>query len=331
VQQSLSSLTRRGFAAAATLATLPASPPKCQLGIATTCYLSYWRPRDMQEFLEHSIALGAGGVQSQLPSDIAKHRARREQAGLFYEAMLPLTAEIRPAIQKAKEAGAAAGRVGALSGRRYETFATMADWKKFVADSREKIAIAAKAAEAEKFPLALENHKDWTLEEALALMKEFGGEYFGILLDTGNNISLLDDPYEFVEKLAPHTLATHLKDMAWQEHPEGFEMSEMVFGEGQLDMKRIIDTIRRARPQTKMTLEMITRNPLVVPCLTAKYWVTMPDRRASDLARQMRMVRTQKPSQPLPRMDALSAEQRRRLEDDNVKWCLHVARERYGL
>jgi sugar phosphate isomerase/epimerase len=308
-----------------------ASPPKSQLGIATTCYLSYWRPRDMQEFLEHGIALGAGGVQSPLPADIARHRARREQAGLYYEAMLPLNAEIRPAIQKAKEAGAVAGRVGALSGRRYETFSTMADWKRFVADAREKIAVAAKAAEAEKFPLALENHKDWTLEDALALMEEFGGEYFGILLDTGNNIALLDDPHEFVDRLAPYALATHLKDMAWQEHPDGFEMSEMVFGEGQLDMKRIIDTIRRARPRTKMTLEMITRNPLVVPCLSPQYWETMPERRARDLARQLRMVRTRKPSQPLPRTDALSADERRRLEDENVKRCLHVARERYGL
>jgi hypothetical protein len=80
-----------------------------------------------------------------------------------------------------------------------------------------------------------------------------------------------------------------------------------------------------------MTLEMITRNPLVVPCLTPKYWETMPERRATVLARQLRMVRTEKPKQPLPRMDALSAEERLRLEDDNVKWCLHVARERYGL
>lgn len=324
-------MKRREFLAAAAAASAMGAPPKSSMGVATTCYLSYWRPRDMQEFLEHCIAIGAGGVQSAIPTDIPKHRARREQAGLYYEAMLPLNADVRSGIQRAKEAGAVAARVGALSGRRYETFATMADWKKFVDDSRTKIAVAAKAAEAEKFPVALENHKDWTLEDALGLMKEFGGEHFGLLLDTGNNISLLDDPHEFVDKLAPYALSTHLKDMAWQEYPDGFEMSEVVFGEGQLDMKRIIDAIRKARPNTKMTLEMITRNPLPVPCLAAKYWETMPDRHATVLARQLRMVRTEKPRQPLPRMDALSPEERRRLEDENVKRCLHVARERYGL
>ncbi len=324
--------TRREFIVSAVAArAVSAAPPKSQLGIATTCYLSYWRPRDPFEFLEHCAGMGAGGVQSMLPNDPAKFRARCEQLGMFYEAMLPLGADLSNGIRRAKEAGAVAGRVGALSGRRYENFATMAEWQSWVTDARARIAAAAKAAEAEKFPLALENHKDWTLEEALALMKEFGGEYFGMLVDTGNNISLLDDPYELVEKLAPYALSTHLKDMAWQEHPQGFEMSEMVFGEGSLDMRRIIDTLRRARPKTKMTLEMITRNPLLVPVLTPKYWATMPDRPAVKLASTLQAVKQTRPRQPLPRMDALDDGQRRRLENDNVKVCLNVARERYGL
>ncbi len=207
----------------------------------------------------------------------------------------------------------------------------MDDWKKFVSDARAKITAAAKAAEAEKLPLGLENHKDWTLEDALSIMKEFGHENFGMLLDTGNNISLLDNPHEFVETLAPYTTVTHLKDMGWQEHPTGFEMSEMVFGQGQLDMPKIINTIRKARPKTRMVLEMITRNPLVVPCLTEKYWMTMPHRPATFLANTLRMVRENKPSQPLPRMDQLSPEARLKLEDDNVKACLTVARTQYSL
>ncbi len=329
-------MKRRTFlaTAAASTAFLSAATPQYRMGVATTCYLSYLRPRDAHAFLELCAERGAGGVQSMLPADPAKFRARCEQLGMFYEAMLPLSPDVeamRSSIRKAKESGAVACRVGALSGRRYETFATMDDWKKFVADARAKITAASKAAEAEKMTLGLENHKDWTLEDALGLMKEFGHEHFGMLLDTGNNLSLLDNPYEFVEKLAPYTTVTHLKDMAWQEHPTGFEMSEMTFGEGQLDMKRIIDTIRKARPRTNMVLEMITRNPLVVPCLTEKYWATMPQRSAVFLANTLRMVRENKPAKPLPRMDQLSSEQRLKLEDENVKTCLRVAKEQYGL
>jgi 3-oxoisoapionate decarboxylase len=326
-------MTRRQFTTAAAAATMAAhaAPPKSQLGIATTCYLSFLRPRDPDQFLEFCHERGAGGVQSAVSKNPAKFRARCEQLGMWYEAMLPLGDALGPAIKQAKEAGAVAGRVGALSGRRYETFDTVEKWKTFVSEARTKIAAASKLAAAEKFPLALENHKDWTVEDMLGLMKEFGHEHFGILLDTGNNISLLDDTYQLVEAFAPHALSTHLKDMAWQAHPDGFEMSEMVFGEGKLDMKRIIDTIRKARPNTKMTLEMITRNPLVVPCLRPKYWLTMPDRPARVLAATLSMVRDVKPKDPLPRMDALDDGQRLRLEDDNVKWCLNVAREKYGL
>lgn len=329
-------MNRRTFlaAAAATTASISAAPTRSSLGIATTCYLSYLKPRDAHAFLEFCAERGAGGVQSMLPTDPVKFRARCEQLGMFYEAMLQLSPDVevmRASIRKAKESGATACRVGALSGRRYETFSTMDDWKKFVSDSRAKIAAASKAAEAEKLPLGLENHKDWTLEDALSLMKEFGHENFGMLLDTGNNISLLDNPHEFVEKLAPYATVTHLKDMAWQEHSSGFEMSEMVFGQGQLDMPKIINTIRKARPKTRMVLEMITRNPLVVPCLTEKYWMTMPHRPATFLANTLRMVRENKPSHSLPRMDQLSPEARLKLEDDNVKACLTVARNQYGL
>lgn len=328
-------MTRRTFTATAvSAAAAMAAPPKSKLGIATTCYLSYLRPRDTHQFLEFCHERGAAGVQAGIPADPAKFRARAEQLGMWYEAMLALHTDpemMRAQIRKAKDAGAMAGRVGCLSGRRYETFASMADWKKFVEDSRARVAVASKVAAEEKFTLGLENHKDWTIEEHLALMKEFGHEHFGVLLDTGNNISLLDDTYELVEALAPHATLTHLKDMAWQEHPSGFEMSEMVFGEGQLNMQRIIDTIRKARPKTNMVLEMITRNPLVVPCLTTKYWETMPNRSGKTLAKTLAMVRSQKPRQPLPRMDHLDNDGKLRLEDDNVKWCLNVAREKYAL
>ena len=99
-----------------------------------------------------------------------------------------------------------------------------------------------------------------------SLMKRNSSEYAGVCLDTGNNISLLDDPYEVVESLAPYTLATHVKDMGLARSPEGFLLSEVVWGKGVLDMKRIVGAIATARPKTKLTLEMITRNPLSVPC-----------------------------------------------------------------
>ena len=158
-------------------------------------------------------------------------------------------------------------------------------------------------------PLAIENHKDWTADEMAALMKAKSSRWLGVCLDTGNNIALLDDPMATVEALAPYAVSTHVKDMGVAPYPDGFLLSEMPLGEGMLDMRRIVDTIRRARPETRLTLEMITRDPLKVPCLTDAYWATFPDRNGLYLARTLRMVHQSMPKedQPLPVVERAAA------------------------
>jgi hypothetical protein len=96
-------------------------------------------------------------------------------------------------------------------------------------------------------------------------------------------------------------------------------------------MKQVVSTIRRARPKTRITLEMITRNPLEVPCLTDKYWVSFPDRNGRYLARTLRMIDENARKEPLPKLDALDRTAQMRLEEDNVKQCLYYAREQLGL
>jgi hypothetical protein len=98
-----------------------------------------------------------------------------------------------------------------------------------------------------------------------------------------------------------------------------------------LDLRRIVETIHRARPQTHMTLEMITRDPLKVPCLTDKYWATFPERGGIYLARTLRMVNARKDPRPLPVPGALPHDAQVRLEEDNVHTCLNYARANLGL
>jgi hypothetical protein len=119
--------------------------------------------------------------------------------------------------------------------------------------------------------------------------------------------------------------------MGVEPYGDGFLLAEMPFGEGFLDMKRVVDAIRRARPRTRMTLEMITRNPLQVPCLTEKYWATFPDRNGRVLARTLAMVRQKTRKGRLPYLDGLPKDAQLRVENDNVKQCLHYAREQLSL
>ncbi len=229
------------------------------------------------------------------------------------------------------QASAACIRTACLSGRRYEKFNSLAEWKEFVRNAKAAIARAVPIVERNKIPLGIENHKDWTTEEQLALLASYESEYVGATLDTGNNIALLDDPIGHVKALARYAVSTHLKDMAAKEYEQGFLLAEVPFGDGFLDMKRIAAVIRKARPRTRMTLEMITRDPLRVPCLTEKYWATFPNRNGRYLARTLAMVRSHPPPQPLPGMEGLDHAARLRRERENVERCLRYAVEVMGL
>lgn len=306
-----------------------------KMGIATTSFMMAWKPKDTYEFLEHCHALGAAGIQAQINGDLRKIRSRAEQLGMYIEAMIELphngdTSAFERGLQNANTVGAVAARSACLGTRRYETFSSLADWQNFLAQNHTSLEAAAPLLDKYKIPLGLENHKDWTVDEMVALMKKYSSEYLGVCLDFGNNISLLDDPLEVVERLAPYTVATHVKNMGVEHYSDGFLLSEVVLHKGFLDLPRMIALVRQARPNTRFSLEMITRDPLHVPCLTDKYWVTFPDRNGRFLARTLVLVKNQS-SQPLPRVAQLSHESHVRLEEENVVSCLRYARENLKL
>jgi sugar phosphate isomerase/epimerase len=200
-----------------------------------------------------------------------------------------------------------------------------------VAQSRRSLEAAVPILDRYKIPLGLENHKDWTVDEMVALFKKYSSEYLGACLDFGNNISLLDEPMEVVEKLAPYTVSTHLKNMGVERHSDGFLLSEMVLDKGFLDLPRMITMVQQARPKTRFSLEMITRDPLHVPCLTDKYWTTFPDRNGRYLARTLMLVQKEHSSEPLPRVSQLSHDSHVHFEEQNVVSCLRYARENLKL
>lgn len=303
------------------------------LGIAWTSYMTVAKPKDALEFLTRCHALGAAGIQAPLHGDLRQLRTQAEKLGMYIEGMVQLprngqTSAFEKDIQDSKDAGALCVRAAALSGRRYETFASLADWRKFVTDSQRNIEAALPILEKYKMPLALENHKDWTADEMLALIQGHSSEYLGVCLDFGNNIALLDDPINVAEMLAPFTIATHVKDMGVESYNDGFLLSEVVLGQGFLDLPRTLSMVRRARPATRFSLEMITRDPLQVPCLTDKYWVAFPDRNGVFLARTMQLVQRYKSTKPLPRISSLSPQAQLQAEEENVRASLQYAREK---
>ena len=310
----------------------PAAPP-CKLGIATTSYMTVARPKSTYEFLEHCHQLGAAGIQAAINGDLAKLRARAEEFGMFIEGMVPLlkgdgnTEAFEKSLKDAQAVGATCVRAGSLGGRRYEVFATLEDYKTWVKQTDAGLDAAVRLLDKYKMPLGLENHKDRTVDQLVAVLKRYSSEYLGACLDCGNNISLLDDPMDVIEKLTPHAVTTHFKDMGVAPYKTGFLLSEMPLGQGFLDLPRVASMIRTARPKAHLMLEMITRDPLVVPCLTDKYWATFPDRNGRYLARTLTLVEEKTSPKPLPRISRLPHDQQLQVEEDNVKACMDWARK----
>ncbi len=95
-------------------------------------------------------------------------------------------------------------------------------------------------------------------------------------------------------------------------------------------MKKLIEVLQKHRPEVPLNLEMITRDPLKVPCLTGKFWATFETLPGRQLAESLARVRKHA-AKNLPQLSALPRARQIEIEEQNVGKCLHYARQRLGL
>jgi 3-oxoisoapionate decarboxylase len=342
--------TRRNWLAAGTAALLGPSlragraggVPQPQMGIVVHSYTIH-NSRDRRfgeplNFLSHCQSLGAGGVQLGLGVREDSYCARlREYAAkhrLFVEASIALPRDqadlprFTAELQTAKRCGVSVFRSVLAGGRRYEVFASAAAFRRFRAQVDERLALARPVVERHEIRMAIENHKDLQAPELVEVITKLDSPWIGVCLDTGNNIALLETPQETTALLAPHAFTTHIKDMGVEEYRDGFLLSEVPLGAGFLDLPAIVAALRRAHPESRLNLEMITRDPLQIPCLTAGYWATLEDVPGRRLAALINMVRARAAKPPLLRITPLAEEERLRREEEHVRQSLEYARVR---
>jgi len=299
------------------------------------------KPFDM---VEHCHSLGLAGVQTNPPSNdpeaVKAFRKRLEgyEMHLICDPRFPRQESDVPAfeaqVKAFKEAGAAACHA-ALTGRRYEDFTSLEPFKQMFEQCQRSIQLAEPVLRKYKMKLGIENHKGWRSAEQVAWLKRLGSEWVGVCFDFGNNISLCEDPADTLQNLAPCTFFTHIKDMAVEEYEDGFLLSEVPLGEGILDLRQMVRTLRQTDPAMIFNLEMITRDPLKIPVYTAKYWATFDDSYSPlpgrDLAKVLALVKKNKPKSPLPKMTGLSPEAQAQAEADSNARCIAFARRNLNL
>jgi sugar phosphate isomerase/epimerase len=341
--------TRREWLAAGAggllgLAARAEDPPRPHLGVVIHSY-GIRRSADKERrfddpftFLDYCRSIGAGGVQTSLGVRDDAYAAKVHDLlaihKLYLEGSISLprdeddverfTAEVRTA----KRCGATLFRTVLTSGRRYEVFDSADAFRRFAERGKQALARARPVVEKHEVRMAVENHKDLRTPELLEIIKKLDSPFAGVCIDTGNSIALLEAPQETVDLLAPHAFTTHLKDMGVEEYADGFLLSEVPLGAGFLDLAKVVAAVRKARPEVRLNLEMITRDPLKIPCLAPKYWTTLEDVPGRRLAEMLALVRAKAAKTPLPRVSGLDRDEQLRREDENVRQCLRYARER---
>jgi sugar phosphate isomerase/epimerase len=287
-------------------------------------------------FLEHCHRIGAGGIQINLGVRDAEYCRKLRQKAEAYEMFVEGSAGVprreadldgfEAAVRTATQCGATVIRTP-MGGRRYEVFDRREQFDQWARSTEEAVRRAVPILAKHKVHLAVENHKDRRVEEMLAMLRRIDSPQVGVCVDLGNDLALLADPVEMVRAYAPWARAVHVKDAAVAEYDEGFLLADVVLGQGILDLAEMTRVLREANPEVRFSLEMSTRDPLRVPCLTDRYWATLQEVGGRDLARTLRMVRShQTPEASLPRTEHLAAAERIRLEEENVRRSLAYAR-----
>lgn len=327
-----------------------AAPKTTGLGLVTYCcqfrrkmLAKATPPVNLSEplvFLEHCKSLGAGGMQIRLGvmpgGDSLDLRKQAEANSQYIEAIVSVPQDasdldrFEAEIKTAATVGAKAVRTTIIPGRRYEFFESLAMFRKFEARGRKSLALAAPIIERYRIPLAVENHKDHRMGQRVALFEHISSEFIGACVDTGNSFALLEDPFETTKALAPWAHSVHLKDQAVQLVDDGFLLGDIPLGQGFIDLKKIVEILKKAKPRVHFSLELITRDPLKVPVLNDAYWRTFPDLPARDLARTLQTVRAGA-TDNLQYISRLTAEQQVTQEDANVRQSLDYARDVLGL
>jgi sugar phosphate isomerase/epimerase len=139
--------------------------------------------------------------------------------------------------------------------------------------------------------LALENHQDATTDDFTRLYELSGmSPAFGVTLDTGNPLSVGEEPVEAARRLAPLIRHVHLKDYTIHFAPEGYRLVRCAAGAGVIDFPAILDIVSRNGHQITPGIEIAAQPTRTVPLLESEWWTCYPRRDAHELAAALKIL-----------------------------------------
>jgi sugar phosphate isomerase/epimerase len=268
-----------------------------------------------RETLEFAQAHHLDGVQFLEPASIdpqldpvrlAEFRRQADAMGLYIEVGLPspnparrsrdLGRGITPA-EMAQELAPHATAVAALAcrharvyvGDRHDRFRADVSWTSQIEATLAVLEHVTPRLKDLGIRLAIETHADFTGDELLAFLARLDPEIAGVTLDTGNMVMRLDDPVELARRLAPHVIATHVKDAILAFTPRGLCWQARPVGSGILPLPDILAAVISQNPAIALSIELHPRT-YDLPIYDRKWLAYFPGLRPESLAAVVRLA-----------------------------------------
>ena len=175
--------------------------------------------------------------------------------------------------------------------------------------------------------VAVENHAgDMRSRELVGLIEEAGTDYVGANMDSGNAVWTLEDPLQTLEILAPYVATTSLRDSAIWQSEKGATVQWTAMGDGTTDLKTYFAKFAQLCPNIPVHIETISGFNREFPYLTADFWKSYPEMKASEFAPFMALARkgTPRPTfNPPANQDRKVAEQeyQKREVERSIRYC----------
>jgi sugar phosphate isomerase/epimerase len=95
--------------------------------------------------------------------------------------------------------------------------------------------------------LAIENHDRFKAATLREIVERLGSPNIGVCLDTANSLGCMEGPEHVVERLGPHVVNLHVKDVHVfrPPHHKGFVVEGRPAGAGQLDVPWLLARLKR--------------------------------------------------------------------------------------
>ena len=125
-----------------------------------------------------------------------------------------------------------------------------------------------KVAEECGIVLAFENHLDYRAREIIQVIKAIDSPNFRFLFDTGNTLTVCEDPVDAAYEAAPYTVLVHLKDLRVIPWTPGREFISVMYaaplGRGCVNNRKILEIMRESAPNANdlcLSLELMPMPP----------------------------------------------------------------------